>query len=127
MTNQLHMVVLFDGPCTLCNKAVQWIDKHDTNNRFLFASLQSDWATTHLPDRLSDMDSVILQTPNEWLSSSDAILEICNGLPNFKWLTGLKAIPRPIREFIYRRIARNRFTIFGKGYCAIISSDKILN
>lgn len=126
MTKQ-PMVVLFDGPCTLCNKAVQWIHKHDTENRLVFASLQSNWATHHLPERLSHANAVVIQTPTQWLSGSDAIIEICKALPNFKWLARLKVIPKPIREFMYRSIASSRYAIFGKGYCAIISSSKILN
>ena len=36
-------VILFDGVCNLCNGAVNWVIKRDKQNRFKFASLQSDY------------------------------------------------------------------------------------
>ncbi|MGB0509226.1 MAG: DCC1-like thiol-disulfide oxidoreductase family protein, partial [Schleiferiaceae bacterium] len=55
-----EIVVLFDGPCTLCNKSVDWIHSRDFHGTFSFASLQSKWAEEHLPQHLKSEDSVVL-------------------------------------------------------------------
>jgi predicted DCC family thiol-disulfide oxidoreductase YuxK len=37
-------ILLFDGECNLCNRAVQIVIKHDKKEKFMFASLQSESA-----------------------------------------------------------------------------------
>ena len=31
-----------------------------------------------------------------------------------QWLAGEPVLPRPVRDWLYRRIARNRYAIFGR-------------
>ena len=41
-------IVLYDGVCGLCNRAVQFLLKRDHHDRLRFASLQSDFAAALL-------------------------------------------------------------------------------
>ena len=41
-------IVLYDGVCGLCNRAVQFLLKRDRHDRFRFAPLQSDFAANLL-------------------------------------------------------------------------------
>src|ERR1051325_2698185 len=41
-------IVLYDGVCGLCNRAVQFLLKRDRHDRFRFAALQSDFAASLL-------------------------------------------------------------------------------
>ena len=116
-------VILFDGICNLCSGAVQFIIKHDPEHQFRFASLQSEFATKVLrrhgadPD---DLDTVYViedyETPNErLLARSDAILHVVRGLGGFWKIAGWgKILPRPIRDALYKLVARNRYRVFGK-------------
>ena len=58
-------IILYDGVCGLCNRLVQFVLKHDSQDRFRFASLQSDFAAQVLrrhgaaPDDLDTMYVVI--------------------------------------------------------------------
>ena len=38
------MVVFFDGVCTLCQRSVRYLLKHDKNKRLKFTSLQGQYA-----------------------------------------------------------------------------------
>lgn len=113
-----HPVVLFDGVCNLCSGSVQFILKRDPQGLFRFASLQSDAGrrlmTEHGldPDALSSV--VLLEDGRAWQESS-AALRIARRLPGgWKLLRLFSVIPRPLRDAVYRWIARNRYRWFGK-------------
>lgn len=121
-------VVLYDGPCTLCNKSVQWLYKRDRHERLVFASLQGPWAQKHVPAEFKAVDSVLFFDGARWRSKSDALLAIVGLLPapwRFFLVFGL--IPRALRDFIYTRCAGRRYLIFGKGYCALIPEHRLLD
>jgi predicted DCC family thiol-disulfide oxidoreductase YuxK len=113
-----HPIVLFDGVCNLCNGSVQFILKRDSQVRFRFASLQSEAGRSLLvehgldPDALSSV--VVIEGGRVWQESS-AALRIARHLPGaWKLLRVFTVIPRPLRDAVYRLIARNRYRWFGK-------------
>jgi predicted DCC family thiol-disulfide oxidoreductase YuxK len=113
-----HPIVLFDGVCNLCNGAVQLILRHDPAGRFRFASLQSP-AGEELQTRLGidpkALDSILLIEGERCYRESDAALRIAAGMSGaWKALGVLRVIPRPLRDPVYRWIARNRYRWFGK-------------
>ncbi len=113
-----HPIVLFDDVCNLCNGSVQLILRHDPAGRFRFASLQSP-AGQELLGRLGidpgAMDSVILVEGDRWFKESDAALRIARRLSGpWKMLWALRVIPRPLRDGLYRLVARNRYRWFGR-------------
>ena len=113
-----HPLVLFDGVCNLCNGSVQLIIRHDPRGVFRFASLQSPLGEEMLARFGIDrriVDSVILVEGDRWYRESDAALGIARRLGGgWKALAVLRAIPRPLRDALYRLVARNRYRWFGK-------------
>lgn len=113
-----HPILLFDGVCNLCNGSVQFILKRDPQARFRFASLQSEVGRSLMsehgldPDALSSV--VVVEDGRVWQESS-AALRITRHLPGlWKLLRVFLVIPRPLRDAVYRLIARNRYRWFGK-------------
>lgn len=124
-------IVLFDDICNLCNSSVQFIIKHDKQGRIKFASLQSKYAKELLAEKGIDnttMNSIIFITNNNSFIKSDATIEIAkllSGLPHYlKWMT---IIPRSTRNFIYDRIAKNRYRLFGKREACMVPSAELKN
>ena len=117
-------VVLFDGVCNLCNGAVRFISANAPAGRFAFNSLQSPQARELLGERAVDpreSDTIVLLEHGRRYELSDAVLHIALGL-RFPYPLAFAAIliPRPIRDSIYRWIARNRYRWFGRvDACAI--------
>lgn len=111
-------VVLFDGVCNLCNGAVQFIIKRDKASKFHFAALQSEYGQAQLL-RLgippSALQSIVLIKGDRFYQRSNAVLEIVKMLGGF-WsvLYLLKIIPAFFRDWIYNRIANNRYKWFGR-------------
>ena len=117
-------IVFYDGVCGLCNRLVQFLLKHDRKGRLRFASLQSDFAAKVLGRHgfdPKDLDTVHVvenyDRPDERvLQRSDAILRAGRELGGF-WSASssiAKVVPRPLRDFVYRLVATNRYRMFGK-------------
>jgi len=110
-------VILFDGVCNLCNQFVQFVIARDPRAKFSFASLQSE-AAARLAVRVGSADggeSIVLLENGRAFTQSTAALRIVVAL-GFPWtLAGaLMIVPRPLRDWVYAVVARNRYRWFGK-------------
>jgi|SRR5690625_2570531 len=125
----MNNIILFDGECHFCDWNVQFIVKRDPKGIFKFASLQSHVAQQYLKQHNTDhtnYDSVILIEQNKIYTKSTAALRICKSLKNL-WplLYIFIIIPKPLRNFVYHLIAKNRHAFFNKGNSCPIPSPEI--
>lgn len=112
----MKSIILFDGDCHICNKSVQFIIKRDTKGHFLFGSLQSETGIQLLEKHNvpKDINSLILIEGSNYYDQSTAALRISKHLKGlWKLVYCLLIIPKPIRDFFYRLIAKNRYQWFG--------------
>jgi predicted DCC family thiol-disulfide oxidoreductase YuxK len=120
--------VFFDGVCTLCNRGVNFLIKHDKKGVLKFASLQSEYAQNVIPKALLDrdnLDTIIVYTDGEFYERSKAVLKLCKVLGGgfYVVLIGY-LIPRFIRDGLYRFIANNRYRWFGtQSQCRVPTPD----
>lgn len=117
MDTAAYAVVLFDGVCSFCNKAVRFIIRRDRNAYFRFASLQSDAGIALLADhgQAPRLDSIVLVENGRVFTESTAALRIARRLDGWwKAAVVLLAIPKPVRDFVYRSFARRRYRWFGR-------------
>lgn len=126
-------IVLYDGVCGLCNRLVQFILKRDVNDRFRFASLQSEFAATLLKRHgadARDLDTFYVvidhgQPGERVLMRSDAILHVVKTLGGIWSLAGVgRILPKAIRDAMYRAVARNRYRVFGKHESCMLPSPQ---
>lgn len=121
-------VILFDGFCNLCNASVQFIIKRDRGDYFRFAALQSQTgkAIASKYNALTNANSVILIEGEKKYIESTAALRIAKKLSGLWPLLYLFIIiPPPIRNCIYRIVAKNRYRWFGKRKECMIPSTKL--
>jgi len=120
-------IILFDGVCNLCNGFVQFVLKHEKDNHFHFAALQSEFAQALLNQYHLDQDlkTVIYISNNKAYTRSNAALHIAKGLKApFNWAQLFLVIPSFIRNRIYDWIAKNRYLWFGKQeHCMVPTPD----
>jgi predicted DCC family thiol-disulfide oxidoreductase YuxK len=111
-------IILFDGVCNLCNRAVQLVIKRDKYNQFLFASLQSEEGKKILADNNfydNKMNSFLLVENGKVYDHSTAALRVFKKLKGLRSLLyGFIIVPRFIRDGVYAFIAKNRYQWFGK-------------
>jgi predicted DCC family thiol-disulfide oxidoreductase YuxK len=121
-------ILLFDGVCNLCNKAVQFVIKHDKKSLIKFASLQSDFGQKILLEHnlpLNYLNSFIYLKNNKHYLKSTAALYLLNDLGGgWQLFFCFMIVPKFIRDFVYSIVAKNRYKWFGKNNeCMILNED----
>lgn len=112
-----HALVLFDGPCALCNAFVRFVALRDPGSVHRFAALQSgvasDLARRRSLPPFRDT-TVVLLTSGGHFEKSEAVLRIAANLA-WPWraLAGLRVLPRGMRDFVYDYVAARRRRWFG--------------
>lgn len=110
-------LVLYDGTCGLCDRAVQWLLDHDTDGALTYAALQGDTVaalrSTHaIP---TGMDTMVFVDGDRVWVRSHAILTICSHLPTpWRWLGGLRVLPAWLTDPAYRLVSSTRYSIWGR-------------
>ena len=111
-------IIIFDGVCNLCEFSVRFIVKNDRQARFRFVSAQSEKGKALQRrcgvDTLADGTVILLENDRVHIRS-DAALQIAKNLDGvWRFLYILRFIPKPVREFFYSIISKNRYRWFGK-------------
>ncbi|MEC6797050.1 DCC1-like thiol-disulfide oxidoreductase family protein [Photobacterium sp. S4TG1] len=122
-------IVIFDGICHLCERSVLFIINRDPQKLFSFCSAQSAVGMylqqKYQINALED-ETVILIADGVVFERSNAIFEITKRLGGkWRWVRLLKYIPVFIRDFIYKKIAQNRYVLFGKANQCLLPSHDI--
>ena len=126
-------IVLYDGVCGLCNRAVQFLLKRDRHDRLQFASLQSDLAANLLNKHGIDhtkLDTVYAvlnygDSNETLLAKGDAFLFFGKAIGGI-WTVAQagRIIPRPVRNWLYDFVARHRYQVFGKAESCMLPDPK---
>lgn len=122
-------IILFDGICNLCDGAVKFVIKHDPENQFLFASLQSEAGQRLLKQYklpLENFNSFILIQDEKVYSKSTGALKVARQIKGvWSWLYIFIIIPAFIRDAVYAWIAQNRYKWFGKKEACMIPTPEL--
>ncbi|MET0509919.1 MAG: DCC1-like thiol-disulfide oxidoreductase family protein [Burkholderiaceae bacterium] len=120
-----HLVV-FDGVCVLCSGFARWVAHFDRGQRFRFATAQSPLGaalfTAHgLPIDVYEANLVLID--GKAYKGMAALLATADAL-GWPWRVArvLDMLPARWQQWLYDRIARNRYALFGrKDVCGIPS------
>lgn len=135
-------ILFFDGVCGLCNRFVDFMLRADSQHRFRYSPLQGDTARRLLgmddqargdeagggkgggneaedhqaSDRPPDtLRSFIFLDSDRHFEQSNAVLHAMIRLGGaWRLIAALYVFPRPLRDFVYRIVARNRYRWFGR-------------
>ncbi len=118
MTEISSPIIIFDGVCNLCNGAVQFAIERDPTAIFRFASLQSDFGQSILAQNVGGTEgggTIILLENGKVYDRSTAALRVARQLSGWiKYLYVFIIVPKFIRDFVYKIVAKNRYRWFGK-------------
>jgi predicted DCC family thiol-disulfide oxidoreductase YuxK len=121
-------IIIFDGVCNLCEFSVRFIVKNDRHARFRFVSAQSEKGKVFQRrcgvETLEDGTVILLENDQVYIKS-DAALHIAKNLDGlWRFLYILRFIPKPVREYCYSIISKNRYRWFGKRHeCLLPDAD----
>ncbi|NIN63082.1 MAG: DUF393 domain-containing protein [Candidatus Aenigmarchaeota archaeon] len=124
-------LILFDGVCNLCTGTVIFVIKRDNKSHFKFASLQSPLGQRLLGEfglPREDFKTFVLVKDDRPYTQSTAVLKVLKEMPwGWPLIYGFIVVPRPIRDWIYRLIAKNRYRLFGKRSSCLIPANDVKN
>jgi predicted DCC family thiol-disulfide oxidoreductase YuxK len=110
-------ILLFDGVCNFCNWSVQFVIDRDRSGEFRFASLQSEVGRALLQQHgLGDLplSTMVLIDEGKAYLDSEGVLRTARRLGGaLALLAPFLAVPRALRDPLYRAFARNRYRLFG--------------
>lgn len=110
-------LILFDGVCMFCSGWVRFAVARDVHHRFRFTPVQSAFGG-HLSEQLGidadnpETNAVIIRGIAYF--KFDSVIEVLREFRGWRWIPLLRAIPRPLLNWFYDRIARNRYRWFGQ-------------
>ena len=129
-----RFIILYDGLCGLCNRLNRFVLKRDTEGRFRFASLQSEFSREVLIRHrrpATDVNTLyvlreVSDGREELFSKSEAVVTILDQLSGFRpWVVLMKILPTAITDLGYDLVAKNRYRFFGRyDVCPLPSSEE---
>ena len=111
-------VVFMDGNCVLCTRTARMIGKLDRAGEFRICPVQTALGKavlTHYGLDTDDPDSWLYLAEGRAYTSMDAIIRAGTRLGGLGHaVRAFQILPRGARNWLYRRIARNRYAMFGR-------------
>lgn len=127
--NLTDKVVLFDGECRLCSAWSQFLLRFDKKGGIKLAAVQSQEGEDILKFfkmPTHTYDTFVYIEEGRAFIRSEAFFKVVQTLP-FPWpiLCAGKALPQKIADWLYDRIAQNRYRIFGKNnLCTLPTAEQ---
>ncbi|QND61257.1 thiol-disulfide oxidoreductase DCC family protein [Mesorhizobium huakuii] len=121
-------LIVFDGVCVLCSGFVRMVVRLDRQERFRFATAQSPFgeALFHKHGlRTDSYETNLVLVDGLAFTKLDSFVAVMSEL-GWPWRAAkaLLLLPRPLRDWLYNRIARNRYALFGrKDSCEVPSAE----
>jgi predicted DCC family thiol-disulfide oxidoreductase YuxK len=111
-------LIVFDGVCVLCNGMVQFIIRRDKAARFHFVTAQSKTGEAlyaRLGKKSGDYETFFFIADCKIYEKFDAVLAVMARL-GWPWRAFgvFKPLPLWLKNWLYDRVARNRYWLFGK-------------
>jgi predicted DCC family thiol-disulfide oxidoreductase YuxK len=122
-------LVVFDGVCVLCSGWVRFLLARDNINFFRFTPIQSPYGRT-LAQRLGinpetpETNAVIIG--GRAYFKCDSAIQALVRLPRWRWVRAFSILPRPVRDWFYDRVARNRYQLFGKTESCMVPTPELM-
>ncbi len=122
-------LLVFDGVCVLCSRAVRFVLQREQDTAIRFCPAQSPlgqqiFAALNLP--LEAFETFIVLDDGKAYMKSAAVLHLARHLRQpWRSLAALAILPRGLLDWLYDRVARNRYRVFGR-YDVCIVPDAAL-
>ena len=111
-------IMLFDGVCNLCTAGVRFFMAHDPEGRIRYCAKQSEPGQAILRELnlpLTDFKTFVVLDGTDLRFRSDAVFHLVRHLPlPWRLLEVGRLVPRPLRDWLYDRVAGNRYRISGR-------------
>jgi predicted DCC family thiol-disulfide oxidoreductase YuxK len=124
-------LVLYDGTCGLCAKAVRFILAHERDHEIVFAPLQGPTgalARARYPRMPASIDTVVYVSGGRAHLRSKALLHAARHLrAPWRWGYAMRWFPGFVLDLAYRVVAAVRYRIWGHAdACGLVTPQQRL-
>ena len=121
-------VIVFDGHCVLCDGFFKFVLRHDKHQQFSFIIAQSELGEAtyaKLGLKPDDYETNLLFVDGQLFTKLDAFTQVMR-LLGWPWriVTPVKFLPAFLKNWLYDRIAKNRYWIFGRHDTCMVPDAK---
>ncbi len=124
-----HPLTIMDGECGLCTIGARLIARFDTAEEFKICRAQSTLGQSllrHYGLSPSDPESWLYLVDGHAFTSLDAMICVGRRVGGLGWLLQpLRLMPRVLQDYLYRKLARNRYRLFGRTDMCSISDPAL--
>lgn len=119
-------IVVFDTDCILCSTVIAFVLAHERAPDLRFASAWSGpglaLAARYGFSRADLEETFLVLSGGAALTRSEASLAVVRHLrAPWRWLALFRLVPRPLRDALYRFMARHRYRWFGRHpHCMVV-------
>jgi predicted DCC family thiol-disulfide oxidoreductase YuxK len=111
-------LVVFDGLCHVCTGWVHFLQRHPTRPPFRLIPMQSEAGRSLMLEHGFDPDdplTFVVLDGGRCLTQADATIHLMASAGGaWRLICAARLVPRPVRDGLYRLIARNRYRWFGR-------------
>jgi predicted DCC family thiol-disulfide oxidoreductase YuxK len=122
-------IVLFDGTCAFCERAVIFIAARDPEAYFRFGASQTPEAAALLApygvSRETARSIILIEDGHVYLRSTASLRIAARLTPPWSWARIFLWVPVPLRDAVYRVVAAIRHRIAGKSNACEIPPAEI--
>lgn len=117
-------LAVMDADCAICSWGARMIHRLDTSGRVRICPIQTPLGAAllrHYGLEPTDPSSWLFIDEGRAFQDFDGVIHAARRFGGWGRLaTVLLILPRPLRDWLYQRLARNRYAIFGRGdMCAL--------
>jgi predicted DCC family thiol-disulfide oxidoreductase YuxK len=111
-------LLVFDGYCQLCSGWARFLSRHPVSPPFRLVAMQTEEGRSLLSaQRIDPLDPSTFLVIDRGLvfRESAAVIHVVSALGGpWRVMHVTRVIPRPLRDAMYRLLARNRYRWFGR-------------
>jgi predicted DCC family thiol-disulfide oxidoreductase YuxK len=111
-------LIVFDGVCVLCTRWARFVLERDTDFAFRLTTVQSPLGQalfSHYGLDAETFETNLVLIDGRAYAKLDTVAAVCERLGGaWRVLSAVRVLPRPLADWLYDRIALNRYTLFGR-------------
>ena len=127
--DETRIVLVMDGNCAICSGAARRITRWDQKDQVRIATVTSPLGSSllaHYGLNPEDPASWLMIRDGRAYVSFDAMLRLGGTLkPAFRVFNLFRILPRPAQDWLYARLARNRYALFGHDDLCALPDDAL--
>ena len=122
-------LIVFDGECIFCSSFVRFVLRHDHQARFNFTMAQSKLGQAlyrHYRLNTTEYETNLVISHGRLYEKLNAFIKVMSEL-GWPWrvFVILRILSRQIAAWLYDRIAKNRYRIFGRYETCMLPSEAL--